>query len=147
MANCGNARRRLGQSVTLTEGPAEATTDDERRRRRQNVDMPDDVLGRIVATHLSERRHSSSEAQVEAAENGLTHPEHVILTPTRNPSVGERARELLARANERIWDNTREAGRAALAAAEAAAVQRAYARQYAPASFAINSRSRGAATK
>ena len=62
--------------------------------------MPDDVLGRIVATHLSERRHSSSEAQVEAAENGLTHPEHVILTPTRNPSVGERARELLVRANE-----------------------------------------------
>ena len=41
-----------------------------------------------------------SEAQVEATENGLTHPEHVILTPTRNPSVGERARELLARANE-----------------------------------------------
>ena len=41
-----------------------------------------------------------SEAQVEATENGLTHPEHVILTPARNPSVGERARELLVRANE-----------------------------------------------
>ena len=41
-----------------------------------------------------------SEAQVEATENGLTHPEHVILTPTRNPSVGERARELLVHANE-----------------------------------------------
>ena len=41
-----------------------------------------------------------TEAQVEAAENGLTHPEHVMLTPTRNPSAGERARELLARANE-----------------------------------------------
>ena len=37
---------------------------------------------------------------MEATENGLTHPEHVILTPTRNPSVGERARELLVRANE-----------------------------------------------
>ena len=41
-----------------------------------------------------------TEAQVEATENGLTHPEHVILTPTRNPSVGERARELLVHANE-----------------------------------------------
>ena len=37
---------------------------------------------------------------MEATENGLTHPEHVILTPTRNPSVGERARELLVHANE-----------------------------------------------
>ena len=63
---------------------------------------------------------------MEAAENGLTHPEHVM-TPTRNPSAGERARELLARANERVWDNTREAGRAALAAAEEAAVRRAMA--------------------
>ena len=40
-----------------------------------------------------------TEAQVEAAENGLTHPEHVM-TPTRNPSAGERARKLLVRANE-----------------------------------------------
>ena len=46
------------------------------------------------------RRCLMSEAQVEATENGLTHPEHVILTPTRNPSAGQRARELLARANE-----------------------------------------------
>ena len=37
---------------------------------------------------------------MEATENGLTHPEHVILTPARNPSVGERARQLLVRANE-----------------------------------------------
>ena len=41
-----------------------------------------------------------TEAQVEAAENGLTQPEHVILTPTRNSSVGQRAWELLVRANE-----------------------------------------------
>ena len=44
------------------------------------------------------RRCLMSDAQVEATENGLTHPEHVILTPARNPSIGERARELLVRA-------------------------------------------------
>ena len=80
------------------------------RQLEDDKSLSDFSVGQEATLHLALRiggrprsprtsaKQGPAQLAVTIVQNGLT--EHVMLTPTRNPSAGERARELLAREHE-----------------------------------------------